>query len=118
MNNETIQEELRSHVLDLINDEILTLENRDDWQHIAFNEDYYIIGYYNASEWIKKHDIDIFDLIEEVQEYEKDHFGETTISINSESQVNMFVYIKGEEIISDLYELETLEEIKTELCEE
>ena len=30
----------------------------DELHHRLFNEDYFIIGYYNASEWFKKNDLD------------------------------------------------------------
>jgi hypothetical protein len=96
----TIKEELTSYVLDLINDNVLTDDNRDDWHHLAFNEDYYIIGYYQASEWLKKHSIDSFEAVSICQQYEIDQFGEVGKSYdNSEKTVNMLVYIYGEEII-------------------
>jgi hypothetical protein len=68
----------------------------------AFNEDCYIIGYYQASQWLKEHDICAFDAIDEVIQYEKNNFGNTSTDINSEAIVNMYVYIKGEELLSGL----------------
>ena len=111
--NNSIKAELKSHVLSLINECVLTEENSDDWHFHAFNEGHYIVGYYQASEWLKKHDVDAFEAIAEVVQYEQDNFGEAHTSINSESIVNMFVYIKGEEILSGM---DTLEELK-EYCE-
>lgn len=96
----SVKQELASHVIDLINDGVLTNENKEDWHFHAFNEDYYIIGYYQASEWLKKHDIDSFEAIGICQQYEKDNFGECTkVYDNSETTVNMLVYIYGEELI-------------------
>ena len=63
-----------------------------------FNEDYYIIGYYNAKQWLKRHSLDAFDAISEVQQYEIDNFGEARIYDNAESLVNMLVYIYGEQL--------------------
>ena len=63
----TIKIELAAHILDKINDGILDDTNKDDWHYYAFNEDYYIIGYYNANEWLKKHNIDPFEAIETVE---------------------------------------------------
>jgi len=86
--------------------EIVKYMDKDDTfdinelHHRLFNEDYFIIGYYNASEWIKKHNIDAFELIEYVQEYENDRFGETNTKVNSESMVNMYAYIRGEELLN------------------
>ena len=99
----TIKEELTSYVLDLINDKVLTDDNRDDWHFHAFNEDYYIIGYYQASEWLKKHSIDSFEAVGICQQYELDNFGEaSSVYDNSEKVVNMLAYIYGEEIINEL----------------
>mgnify|MGYP000005821145 CR=1 FL=1 len=99
----TIKEELTSYVLELINDKVLTDDNRDDWHYLAFNEDYYIIGYYQASEWLKKHSINPFKAVSICQRYELNNFGVTpSFYDNSEKVVNMLVYIYGEEIINEL----------------
>jgi hypothetical protein len=99
---QSIKAELKQHVQDLIENEALTPENVDDWHHIAFNQDYYIIGYYNAEEWLKKHDVSAFEAMATIVEYEEDKFGEVTSSLdNAESVVNMYVYILGEEIIGE-----------------
>jgi hypothetical protein len=98
-NYPTIKKELASYILDRINDGVINNENRDEWHFHCFNEDYYIIGYYQASEWLKTHDLDTFEAIEMVKEYEMDHFGEFNTKINSEAIVNMLVYILGEELI-------------------
>ena len=93
----SIKEELNAYVSDLINEAVLTDNNRDDWHHLAFNEDYYIIGYYQASEWLKKHSIDSFEAVGICQQYELDNFGEaSSIYDNSEKVVNMLAYIYGE----------------------
>lgn len=108
MNNE-LNQELKGHIIDTL----VNWCNDDDTDfselhYHAFNEDYYIIGYYQASEWLKKHDIDAFEAIDEVITYEKENFGETNTAINSEAIVNMYVYIKGEELIDSLdIDLET-----------
>lgn len=96
----TLNKELAQHIIDtIINNDLYTFE---DLHHYAFNEDYYIIGYYQAKEWLKRHDIDAFDAIETVIEYEQSNFGEVNTKINSEAIVNMYVYIKGEELLHSL----------------
>jgi hypothetical protein len=110
----TIKKELAAHVLDRINDGIIDNGNREEWHFYAFNEDYYIIGYYQASEWLKRHDMDAFEAIETVQEYEKDNFGETSTKINSEAIVNMLAYIYGEELLNGV-DVETVDELKEEM---
>jgi hypothetical protein len=106
----TVRKELISYIEDLINDGVLTEENQDDWHFHAFNEDYYIIGYWNAEQWLKHHNISPFEAIKEVKQYEEDNFGEMTTKVNPESIVNMLAYIYGEELI---YSAETIEELKT-----
>jgi hypothetical protein len=77
-----------------------------DLHHEIFNTDYYIIGNWEAEQWLIKH-IGIFDAIDIIKEYEEFHFGEiyTDLSI-AEKVLNMLVYIVGEEI---LQESETLQ---------
>lgn len=98
-----------------------------DLHHELFNTDYFIIGYYQAEEWLKEH-VGIFAAIEEIKQYEKNNFGEVTTDFSSsEKVVNMYAYIKGEEILSDCPTLqdkwndrlndEDIEQIKKELKE-
>jgi hypothetical protein len=111
--NNSIKAELTAHILCLINDAVLTTDHQDEWHFHAFNESPYLIGYYNCEEWLKKHDVSAFEAIDEVVQYEQDNFGEAHTSMNSEAVVNMFVYIKGEEVLSGM---DTLEELR-EYCE-
>lgn len=107
----TIKTELTNHIQDLINDGVLTAGNFEDWHFHAFNEDYYIIGYYNAEQWLKRHEISAFQSIELCQEYEEENFGEiTSIYDNAEKVVNMLAYIYGEELLNEIGE-ELLNEI-------
>lgn len=110
--NTTIKTELRNYILDCINDGILTNENKDEWHHHAFNEDCYIIYHSRAIEWLKEHNLDTFEAIDIVKEYEVEHFGEFTTDINPERIVNMLAYIYGEEVLYS-YDAETVEELKS-----
>jgi hypothetical protein len=112
--NNTIKTELRQHILDCINDRILTNDNQDEWHHYAFNEDYYIIYHSKAVEWLKTHSLDAFEAIDIVREYETNNFGEFTTDINPESIVNMLAYIYGEEILYS-YDVENVEELKAQI---
>ena len=99
---DSIRLELTEHVQMLINDKVLTQDNIDDWHFHAFNEDYYLIGYYNCEQWLKQHDVSAFEAINDIVEYEQDNFGEVYTKLdNSESVVNMYAYILGEQIISE-----------------
>jgi hypothetical protein len=110
--NNSIKAELKAHILSLINDDVLTPDNQDEWHFHAFNEDYYLIGYYNCEQWLIKHDVHAFKAIHDIVEYEQDQFGEVHTKFdNAESVVNMYVYIKGEELMSGIDTLEELEEL-------
>jgi len=71
----------------------------DDLHHHAFNTDYYIIGTYQATEWLGE---ETFNVINFIKEYENDNFGEVYTDFSSpENVVNMYVYIIGEDIVSE-----------------
>lgn len=101
--NTSVYNELESHINDLVNDGVLTLDNIDDWHFHAFNEDYYLVGYYNCEQWLKNHNVSAFEAIEEIKQYENDNFGEVSTDFsNSEKVVNMYVYIQGEQVLYDI----------------
>lgn len=113
----SIEQELAQHVIDLIDDGVLTNENKDEWHFHAFNEDYYIIGYFQASEWLKKHGFGEFEAAGICQEYDRDNFGELTkVYDNAESVVNMLIYIYGEELIYSK-NFSDVDELKEEMQE-
>jgi hypothetical protein len=96
-----------THNSELVNYAINGLDNVNegvyacDLQHELFNTDYFIIGYYAAEQWLIAN-VGIFAAIEEIQKYEKDNFGEvSTDCSSSEKVVNMYAYIKGEEILQN-----------------
>lgn len=97
--NTTVKIELTEY----INDNIDNYKKNDpDLHHHLFNEDYYIIGYYNADQWLKNHNISVFEALNTIREYEEFNFGETRSYDNAEETVNMLVYIYGEQLLSEL----------------
>ena len=101
--NNSIEKELLSHLIvvaETIDDDFEELHD------IAFNQDYYIISYYEANEWLKKHDVDAFEAIAYVIEQHQHNFGEIQLNvnnINSEYIVNQLVYFAGYDVMpSDL----------------
>jgi len=93
------REEIQEHFNDFIEeqDEEWIEENKDDLHYHAFNTDYYIIGYYQAEQWLGTH---VFDVIKTIRDYEDMQFGEPYTDLsNSEEVVNMYAYIIGEEIV-------------------
>ena len=98
----SIRTELLNHIINTIND--LDLEDFEELHYHAFNEDYYIIGYYQAEQWLKQHDVSPFEAIRDVVEWETDNIGESILKpdyINAERIVNMYVYMLGEELLSE-----------------
>jgi len=94
-------DEIKAHFDDYISD--LTdkeiRENIDDLHHDIFNTDYYIIGTYEAKQWLGGQ---VFNIIEIIKEYEQFNFGEIHTDFSDpEKIVNMYVYIIGEEIVQD-----------------
>jgi len=94
-------DEIKAHFDDYISD--LTdkeiRENIDDLHHDIFNTDYYIIGTYEAKQWLGGQ---VFNIIEIIKEYEQFNFGEIYTDFSDpEKIVNMYVYIIGEEIVQD-----------------
>ena len=84
-----------------------------DLHNDIFNSDYYIIGRYQAKQWMGA---DAFDMIGDVQEYEKDNFGEVHTDLSEpESVVNMWVYVEGWNIIHECYE--TVRDELNDQCE-
>ena len=73
-----------------------------DLHNDIFNTDYYIIGRYQAKQWMGA---DAFDMIGDVVDYEKDNFGEICCDLSEPEQVvNMWVYIEGWNIIDECYQ--------------
>ena len=104
--NTSMKQELTERLVDTIGEHYQDDDTDFSELHFhAFNETPYIIGYYKAAEWLKGHGVDTLDAIAAVIEWECDTFGEVTLKaedINSESIVNMYVYMLGEELINGL----------------
>ena len=72
-----------------------------DLHNEIFNSDYYIIGRYQAEQWLTKN-IGVFTAIDEIKYYEESNFGEVNTDFSEpEKVVNMLVYIIGEEILNE-----------------
>jgi len=103
------KEEIKQYALDRIEElKCYDMEGysnlvRDgDLHNEIFNTDYYIIGTYEAKQWLSDK---VFDVIEYIQDYEMENFGEVHTDFTSpEKVVNMYVYIIGEEILYEVLE--------------
>lgn len=74
-----------------------------DLHHYLYNEDYFIIGTWDAKQFLaNKVDGGVFEAIEKIREYEQDNFGEVNTDFSDpEKVVNMYAYIVGEELLND-----------------
>ena len=98
-------ETVKEYITDRLGDGIGETQHASDLHHYLLNEDYFIIGTYEAKQFL---DGEAFNAIEKVKTYEQDNFGEVSTDLSEpEKVVNMFAYIVGEEI---LRESETLQD--------
>ena len=97
--NRNMLVEIAEETVSKLQDGIGLDNDASELHHYLWNEDYYIIGTYDAKKWIESH-MSVFDAIAEIQEYEKDVFGETNTDITSpENVANMLAYIYGTEVL-------------------
>ena len=94
--------EIKEYFEDFIKENSNYLEEiGDDLHHECFNTDYYIIGRYQAKQWLGDQ---VFDVINIIKEYETEMFGEVTTDFSeAEKVVNMYVYIVCEQIVKDYF---------------
>ena len=101
---------IRDYLLQYLEDNDLTIKEvieDDDLHSKVFNEDYYIIGYWNAEQWlINEHGTSYtFEVLSYVQEQEKEQFGEVETTFdNAETLVNHYAYWLGYEVIAQIQE--------------
>ena len=77
----------------------INVENIWDLHNEIFNTKYYIVGSYQAAQWLGTN---AFSCIGVIQEYERDNFGTIHTDVSEpENVVNMYVYIVGEQIIRE-----------------
>ena len=97
------RDEIESHLMDYLDycdaDQIEKyIDDSGELHNDAFNQDYYIIGTYQAEKWLGSMS---FQVIGFIKDYEQDNFGEVYTDLSDpEKVVNMFTYIIGEEIVS------------------
>tara|TARA_R100000773_G_C4218256_1_gene116750 strand:+ start:1785 stop:2105 length:321 start_codon:yes stop_codon:yes gene_type:complete len=95
------KEEIQEYFDDYIDDQDMEWikENIEDLHYHVFNTDYFIVGTYEATQWL---DNQTFNIVEFIRKYEDFHFGRVTTDFsNPENVVNMYAYIIGEEIVND-----------------
>ena len=96
----TITEELKTVIEEYIQENGLNVnseQDRDEAREQVTNLDHYIIGYYQAEQWLERHNVTAWEAVSFVQEWEKENFGECREYDNAESTVNMIAFILGYE---------------------
>ena len=100
--NYATYKELAGDLVDKLKESMTYEPNAEELHQQYYNMDYFIIGYYDAEQWLSKYP-GIFNAIEVIKEYEQDNFGEVNTDFSSSERVaNMFVYIIGEELLYNL----------------
>ena len=100
------EEVIKDYLLEYLKDNELTI-NDEDIHDIVFNQDYFIIGYYNAEQWLidEQGNNKTFEVLSYVMEEEKDNFGLIeTVYDNAETLVNNYAYWLGYEVIAEIQE--------------
>ena len=93
-----LKEDVKEYIIQQLTDDVGLNHHICDLHHYLLNQDYFIIGYYKAEQWLKKDSI--FNAIETIKDYEESNFGEVSTDLSSsESVANMLAYILGEEIL-------------------
>ena len=122
--NRNTQQELKSLIIDAINDNRLNDKPVSEMHNEVFNTDYFIIGRFEAEKWLINNG-GIFNAIEIIKDYELDNFGTVNTDFSEAEHVcNMYVYILGEELINGLkfiqdnWDNDLSEELKEALLDE
>tara|TARA_R100000231_G_scaffold9031_1_gene11598 strand:- start:68 stop:460 length:393 start_codon:yes stop_codon:yes gene_type:complete len=106
----TQKQDVKEYIIDQLESDVGLDQHISDLHHYLLNEDYFIIGYYQAEQWLKKDNASVFEAIETIKDYEQSNFGQVSTDLsNSENVANMLAYILGEEILynNDTYNLFT-----------
>jgi len=98
--------EIKAHAIERLTEiaEYKNIAREDvyDLHNVIFNEDYYIVGYYKAQQWIGA---DAFRMIGDIQEAEELHHGEKNTTLdNAETVANHWAYWIGLDIIQEAYD--------------
>ena len=101
-----LKQDVKDYIIQQLNDDVGLDQHISDLHHYLLNQDYFIIGYYKAEQWLKKDSI--FNAIETIRDYEESNFGQVSTDLSSsESVANKLAFILGEEILynNDTYQL-------------
>ena len=95
-----LKQDVKDYLIQQLQDDVGLDNDINDLHHYLINEDYFIIGYYQARKWLEKESV--FESIEKIKDYEKSNFGEVTTDFSDEEKTaNMLAYILADEILNE-----------------
>ena len=93
------KEKVREYILDRLEEGIGEDQDACYLHHYLVNEDYFIIGTWQAEQFLSDA---VWDAIRMIKEHVEEHWGECITDFSSSEKVaNMFAYIVGEEILGE-----------------
>jgi len=97
---ELLKQDVKDYLVQQLQDGIGLDNDINDLHHYLINQDYFIIGYYQARKWLEKESV--FEAIEKIKDYEQFNFGEVTTDFSDqEKTANMLAYILADEILNE-----------------
>ena len=95
-----LKQDVKDYLIQQLQDDVGLDNDINDLHHYLINEDYFIIGYYQARKWLEKESV--FEAIEKIKDYEQSNFGEVTTDFSDEEKTaNMLAYILADEILNE-----------------
>ena len=95
-----LKQDVKDYLIQQLQDDVGLDNDINDLHHYLINEDYFIIGYYQARKWLEKESV--FEAIEKIKDYEQFNFGEVTTDFSDEEQTaNMLAYVLADEILNE-----------------
>ena len=95
-----LKQDVKDYLIQQLQDDVGLDNDINDLHHYLINQDYFIIGYYQARKWLEKESV--FESIEKVKEYEQNNFGEVSTDFSNEEKLaNMLAYVLADEILNE-----------------
>ena len=101
-----LKQDVKDYLIQQLQDDVGLDNDINDLHHFLINQDYFIIGYYQARKWLEKESV--FQAIEKIKDYEQSNFGKVTTDFSDqEKTANMLAYVLADEILNEnnIYQL-------------
>ena len=95
-----LKQDVKDYLVQQLQDDVGLDNDINNLHHYLINQDYFIIGYYQARKWLEKESV--FEAIEKIKDYEQSNFGEVTTDFSDEEKTaNMLAYVLADEILNE-----------------